>query len=79
MFEDITYYPYDPTTGKSTKPKTKYGYFTEQQLSTILIVACAVLVTSLLIGLFALSTLNIEQENSSKNKVQQESNTTIKH
>ena len=72
MFEDLTYYPYDPKTGKSTKPKHPYGYFTTEQLNNILVIACVVLVSSLLIGLFALRQLSLEQAEANKNKALQE-------
>jgi NhaP-type Na+/H+ or K+/H+ antiporter len=78
MFDDITYYPYDPKTGKSTKPKSPKIYFTEQQLNTILTVACVVIVASLLMGLFALRQLSIEQSEADKSKAPQEKNSVIK-
>jgi hypothetical protein len=78
MFEDLTYYPYDPKTGKTTKPKTQYGYFSEKQLNNILVGACVVLVSSLLLGLFALRQLSIEQAEANKNRALQENNVQIK-
>lgn len=78
MFDDITYYPYDPKTGKSTKPKNPFSYFTEKQLTNILTVTCVLLIASLLIGLFALRQISLEQAEAAKSKASQQTNSAIK-
>lgn len=78
MFDDITYYPYDPKTGKSTKPKSPLSYFTEKQITTILTVTCVLLIASLLLGLFTLRQLSLEQAEAAKNKTTPQTNSAIR-
>ncbi len=78
MLDDITYYPYDPKTGKSTKPKNPLSYFTEKQISTILTVTCVLLIACLLFGLYTLRQLSLEQAEAAKNKATPQTNSPIK-
>lgn len=78
MFEELTYYSPKVETTDSAKPKSFLYRFSEEQLNIILIIACTVMVGSLIIGFFLLRSVDQQNAQSAKENTRHEVTTGIK-
>ncbi len=72
MFEELTYYSPKVETNDSTKPKGFLYRFSAEQLNIILIIACTIMVGSLIIGFFLLRSVDQQNAQSANKNAQQE-------
>jgi hypothetical protein len=78
MFEELTYYSPKVETADSTKPKSFLYRFSAEQLNIILIIACTVMVGSLIIGFFLLRSVDRQNAQTVNENARQEATTDIK-
>jgi hypothetical protein len=78
MFEELTYYSPKVETADSTKPKSFLYRFSAEQLNIILIIACTVMVGSLIIGFFLLRSVDQQNAQTETDKVVTEIGTKVK-
>jgi flagellar basal body-associated protein FliL len=68
MFEELTYYSPKVETTDSKKSKSFLYRFSAEQLNIILILACTVMVGSLIIGFFLLRSVDQQNAQTTKDK-----------
>jgi hypothetical protein len=78
MFEELTYYSPKIETTASTKPKGFLYRFSAEQLNIILIIACTIMVGSLIIGFFLLRSVDQQNAQSLNENARKEVTTDIK-
>lgn len=78
MFEELTYYSPKVETTDPIKSKGFLYRFSAEQLNIILILACTVMVGSLIVGYFLLRSVDQQNVPSVGNKAQQQVTTEMK-
>jgi hypothetical protein len=78
MFEELTYYSPKVETIGPTKPKSILNRFSAEQLNIILIIACTVMVGSLIIGFFLLRSVDQQNAQTTSDKANTEIGTKVK-
>ena len=67
MFEELTYYSPKAETIDSDKPKGFLYRFSAEQLNAILIIACTIMLASLVIGFFLLRSVDLQNKSNNNN------------